>query len=108
MYNITVLFPFLIYIKILFSYTSPTSSNGHRVTSKSNINPIYESNVDSLYEYDPGTIEMRNATENILYEPGNERSCRVSESAGNEIFEANPIYQRTDDVFDSTYSEPIK
>ncbi|XP_028403903.1 uncharacterized protein LOC114526488 [Dendronephthya gigantea] len=92
------------------SYTSSTSSAGRRVTSKSNINPIYESNVNSLYELEPGTIEIRNATENILYESGNETGCAVYESAGNEIFEANPIYQGIDgdsDV-DLTYSEPIK
>ncbi|XP_028403639.1 uncharacterized protein LOC114526281 [Dendronephthya gigantea] len=95
--------------------SGPTSKrcrtlDGHRVTSKSKLNPIYEPGADSLYGDDNEANETRNATDNILYESGNEKDCAVYESAGNEIFEANPIYQGIDgdgDV-DLTYSEPNK
>ena len=68
--------------------------SAHR-PQETDFNPVYESGETAAYEDDPGSMEMHQATDNVLYEPGN------------EAVESNPIYELDDDV-DAIYTEPIK
>ena len=86
-------------IYLYFRYVSPTSlfpSSTGSGTSKETINPIYDSEENTVRQaHDNEAIEMYNTTsDNVLYEPAN------------ELFEGNPIYQGTDYDNDETYAEP--